>query len=55
MKCPRCGEECEQETVDVGVGEIPCGPLGCDNCHWIEGVPEDELEPWPREHPRKGE
>jgi hypothetical protein len=40
VKCPRCGEECEQATVDVGVGEVPVGPWGCENCHWVEGVCE---------------
>lgn len=36
MTCPRCGEELTQEMVDVGVGEIPCGPLGCENCGYVE-------------------
>ena len=47
MKCPRCSEECEQATVDIGVGEISVGPWGCENCHWVLGVPEEELDPWP--------
>jgi hypothetical protein len=34
--CPRCGGETEQEIVDVGPGEIPCGPRGCPACHWVE-------------------
>lgn len=37
MKCPRCGEPCERDMVDVGVGEIPAGPWGCFTCHWTEG------------------
>jgi hypothetical protein len=36
MECPKCGEECQQEMVDVGVGEIPCGPARCDDCQWVE-------------------
>ncbi len=42
MKCPRCSEECEQPTVDVGVGEVPVGPWACENCHWVEGVTAEE-------------
>jgi hypothetical protein len=42
MKCPRCGEECERPMVDVGVGEIPCGPWGCENCHWVEDISPEE-------------
>ena len=42
MKCPRCSEECERPTVDIGVGEMPCGPWGCENCYWVEGVSEEE-------------
>lgn len=45
MNCPRCGERLEQATVDIGVGEIPCGPLGCECCHWVEGVPDEEQLP----------
>lgn len=39
MKCPNCGEECTQDMVDVGVCEIPSGPLGCENCGWVESLP----------------
>lgn len=31
--CPKCGELCDQESVDVGVGVI-YGPYGCSNCGW---------------------
>ena len=40
MRCPRCTEEMDRPTVDVGVWKIPCGPWACDNCHWIDGVDE---------------
>ena len=33
-KCPRCGEPCDRESVDVGVGII-YGPYGC-GCGWSE-------------------
>ena len=40
MICPSCeGRELEQDMVDVGVGEIPCSPLGCPDCHWVDGEP----------------
>jgi hypothetical protein len=38
MKCPNCGEELEQETVDIGVGSAPCGPPTCPNCYWFPGI-----------------
>ena len=31
-KCPKCGEECSRDSVDVGVGVI-YGPWGCI-CGW---------------------
>lgn len=37
--CPNCGGELHQDMVDVGVGEIPCGPIGCPGCNWFEGQP----------------
>jgi hypothetical protein len=41
MKCPRCGNECERDEVDNGVGMQPAGPWGCPACHWVEGEPEE--------------
>ena len=35
MVCPECGEECERESVDVGVGYL-FGPWGCMRCGWSE-------------------
>lgn len=34
MECPKCGEECMRDEVDVGVGII-YGPYGC-YCGWSE-------------------
>ena len=34
--CPKCGSACERDMVDVGIGEIPAGPWGCPECHWVE-------------------
>lgn len=40
-KCPRCGGELERDEVDVGVGPMmPCGPWGCEACHWVEAAAE---------------
>lgn len=33
--CPHCGEPCDREAVDVGVGVIH-GPWGCGGCGWSE-------------------
>jgi hypothetical protein len=33
MKCPKCGNGCHRDTVDIGVGVIH-GPWGCPNCAW---------------------
>ena len=35
IKCPNCGESCDRDSVDVGVGVIH-GPFGCANCGWSE-------------------
>jgi len=35
MKCPKCGDDCERDSVDVGVGIIH-SPYGCPNCGWSE-------------------
>ena len=42
MKCPKCGEECMRESVDVGVGTIH-GPWGC-YCGWSEWEYYDSSE-----------
>ena len=36
--CPDCGHPMTCDTVDNGVGEEPCGPYGCERCHYV--VPE---------------
>lgn len=40
MKCPKCNEECWQDSADVGVGVI-YGPWGCPGCGWSEGEEYD--------------
>lgn len=35
MFCPKCGEQCHRDEVDVGVG-IVTGPYGCPGCGWSE-------------------
>ena len=35
MKCPKCNEPCDRDSVDVGVGVIH-GPYGCCACGWSE-------------------
>ena len=34
-QCPKCGEECQRDEVDVGVGVIT-GPWGCYSCGWSD-------------------
>jgi hypothetical protein len=43
MKCPKCGEECHCDSVDVGVGVIH-GPYGCPGCGWSEDSEYDLSE-----------
>lgn len=33
--CPKCGDECWRNEVDVGLGII-YGPWGCSSCGWSE-------------------
>lgn len=40
-QCPKCGDECDRDSVDVGVGVIH-GPWGCPACGWSED-PEYDL------------
>lgn len=35
MNCQKCGELCDRDEVDVGVGVI-YGPWGCYSCGWSE-------------------
>ena len=42
MDCPKCGEECYRNEVDVGVGVIH-GPYGC-MCGWSEDPRYDASE-----------
>lgn len=31
-ECPYCGNECEADWCDVGVGMVQCGPYHCEKC-----------------------
>ncbi len=44
-KCPYCGKRCEADWVDVGVGEVQCGPFHCDYCGASEIGPHDKERP----------
>ena len=38
--CPYCGALCDADFVDVGIGEIQCGPYACEECNASEIGPE---------------
>lgn len=38
--CPYCGESCDADFVDVGVGFVQCGPFHCEGCGASEIGPE---------------
>ena len=40
-ECPRCGEFCGRDDVDIGVG-IKYGPWGCYSCGWSEDSDYDK-------------
>jgi hypothetical protein len=40
MVCPKCGDECWRDEVDVDVGII-YGPWGCSACGWSENPEYD--------------
>lgn len=47
--CPYCGEPCEADHVDVGVGLMQCGPYHCTACgageiHAEDGRPLEDVE-----------
>lgn len=35
MNCPKCGEFCDRDSVNIGVG-VTHGPYGCCACGWSE-------------------
>ena len=43
QKCPKCGEDCDRDSVDVGVGVIH-GPWGCPRCGWSSYSDYDHSE-----------
>lgn len=43
MRCPYCGSDAvNAPTIDIGVGEIPCGPAGCEDCRSFQLSPDQE-------------
>jgi len=44
-KCPYCGfAECEADWVDIGVGEVQCGPYYCPECGSSEIGGQDNVQ-----------
>jgi hypothetical protein len=41
--CPKCGEECSRDEVDVGVGVLH-GPWGCPGCGWSSNSQYDHSD-----------
>ncbi len=42
MKCPYCGWDATCDEVDIGVGNIQCGPYGCERCGAVKiGMNDD--------------
>lgn len=44
QKCPYCGNGCEADFVDIGIGMQQCGPYHCYVCGASEIGPEMEVE-----------
>ena len=42
VKCPYCGELCEADFVDIGVGMQQCGPFHCESCLATQIGPFDD-------------
>jgi hypothetical protein len=40
MKCPKCGEACERDSVHNGIAML-FGPYGCPQCKWSESEEYD--------------
>lgn len=45
MQCPQCGSVLQQDMVDVGIGSVPVGPLGCYDCGWVATIPSTLPDP----------
>lgn len=45
VNCPYCGEPCDADFVDIGVGMMQCGPYHCLSCGASEIGPYDEDRP----------
>jgi hypothetical protein len=42
LQCPKCGEPCDRESVDVGIGVV-YGPWGCI-CGWSQDPEYDSSD-----------
>jgi hypothetical protein len=42
--CPYCGSPCDCDLVDVGIGNVQCGPYFCENCQASQIGPNDNNE-----------
>lgn len=40
--CPYCGETCEADWCDIGIGVVQCGPYHCISCGASEIGPNDK-------------
>lgn len=43
-ECPYCGNECQADFVDNGIGMVQCGPYHCFSCGASEIGPEMQFE-----------
>ena len=53
-KCPYCGDDCDADWVDVGVGMTQCGPYHCMFCGASEIGPHDEEREYTEDEKRTG-
>jgi hypothetical protein len=42
MNCPYCGNKTECDMVDVGVGNVQCGPYHCEHCLSVQMSPDED-------------
>lgn len=53
-RCPYCGALCCADFIDVGVGNIQCGPYHCEGCGASQIGPYDERRELSPEEERAG-
>jgi hypothetical protein len=54
VKCPYCGNECECDEVDIGVGMAQVGPYHCDDCHAFQIDPCEDRSKLSEEEQQSG-